>query len=418
MSDFDDSDASSSYAGRTNHRRRIRSASIDSDDLGPSLADELGSGDEATGMSHSNSARDLDEVGVVGNSLQDELSGLDDRDEEQTGPSLGDELDFSSSGDGAATPLAPAQQGASLIEEQDDTARLAQRQAAYEATYASLVDSIQSTDAYLAALQATTSGDDTRVMEDLGRQAVLTLQESAQERAFQARELQDLVKSLDRDDGDALLAALAEIVTSDDKASLSFSRDGSSTGFASNGRSSSPDGMSPPSPVGFTQTMRHGSSRSEESSSSRYSALPPPGPSRKAPLPEHFAHLQVVTSSLVSSLQNLNEQTQVNQATFRESTKVLRKLRQQVIEASREMEVSENSQLWIESRTQAEEEEQKAAQSRASSGTVPLVHLTRGSGSGQAWCKGQTEEYERYLSHAALKAQQLLGADTGKAIAT
>jgi hypothetical protein len=366
-------------------------------------------------MSHSNSLGELDGMGMVGSSLQDELSGLDDGLEEQLGPSLGDELDFNTSGDGAATPLPPAQQAASPIEEYDDAAQLAQRQAAYEATYASLVDSIHSTGAYIAALQTTTSGDDTRRMEDLGRQAVLALQESAQERDFQARELQDLLRNLERDDGDALLAALAETLTAQDETALHLSSGGSHTMSASTGINSGSTGAfaSP----GITQTIRQGSSRSEDSSSSRYSALPPPGPSRKAPLPEHFAHLQVVTSSLVSSLQNLNEQTQVNQATFRESTKVLRKLRQQVTEASRELEVAGNSQLWIESRKKAEEEAQAASQS-SSSGNAPLVFLTSKSGGVQAWCRRQTEEYEQYLDHAALRASQLLGVDRGDAITT
>lgn len=414
MSDFENSDASSSYARRTN--RRISAASIDSDDLGPSLADELSSGEEGMEMSHSNFAQELDDIGPVGSSLQDELSGLDEGAETQTGPTLGDELDFDGSGDGAATPLAPAQQAACQSEEHDDLLQLAQKQAAYETTYASLVESIQTTDAYIAALQATTSGDDTRLMEDLGRQTLLANQESAQERDFQIRELHDLLKTLDRDDGDTLLAALADNLTVHDETALSLSMGGSNATSSSAGRSSSPEGAASSSPLEMTQTTRQESSHSQETSSGRHSALPPPGPSRKAPLPDHFAHLQVVTSSLVSSLQNLNEQTQVNQATFRESTKVLRKLRQQVSEASRELEIAENSQLWIESRRQAEEkEEQRATQFRTITGGTPLVHLTSKSGSVQAWCRGQIEEYERYLNDAALKAGELLG---GNAIAT
>lgn len=371
-------------------------------------------------------------VANAGDTLGDELAGA--------GGSLGEEL--AGAFEHSQYDHPPPRE--SLIEREGEQTeiRAAQEQAKYEATAASLAESIRTTEEFLGRLRqaagtqansataiapvattdtttltTTPSSDETNRVESIGNSIGLTLRDHAKQREAQVRELQEMVRALSRDDinyriaiaqalkgvpdeGDDSFnssneddptryspgepsaeakARLSQPLDLDDLASphsdllrqssranehqqqtkLSQTRRGDAhdpTNRESLGHlvEEDEDGEEATGP-GSQHSFHHGSSSSFARSSgpgarasSSSSTILPPAPSRRAPLVDHLQHFQAVTGSLVSSLQILNEHSQMTAAGSREASKKLRVLTKAVGEWQRESQIAEESRCRIE----------------------------------------------------------------------
>lgn len=230
-------------------------------------------------------------------------------------------------------------------------------------------------------------------MELSGNQIVLHLRQAAKERDSQVRELQEIVRALGRTDDAAMQAAIVETWLSDDDEQenagaaswLQPVADSGSDevskllGFGSASTSSAPAqsaGRGRTTPLSPLTTNHHNEQSNgrladvaededeeeqreaslhtdEEDENHAPSSTPliPPGPSRKAPVSAHLTHLQSITISLLGSLSHLNESSQISQASFREATKQVRKLRNGLNDWKRELDVVEKSEKWIAERS-------------------------------------------------------------------
>ncbi|CAO1638382.1 unnamed protein product [Sympodiomycopsis kandeliae] len=241
-------------------------------------------------------------------------------------------------------------------------------------------------------------------LELSGNQIVLSLRQVAKERDSQVRELQEILRALSKPDA-ALQAAIAETWREEqedgsdeqeglplwlqpvagpssqtsDELLLGFAKDSATARISSNGqvlddlgeedeeedeeqenRMPRPALDSDDDDYDRGQARRIPSRRVNPLRSGRPNTLPsstssqaissiPPGPSRKAPISSHLTHLQSMTSSLLISLSHLNESSQITQASFREATKQIRKLRNGLNDWRREVDSADKSLQWIQS---------------------------------------------------------------------
>lgn len=347
----------------------------------------------------------------AGDSLADELGG-------GGAATLGDELDSGrdTGEDG----------GELVVDEEEEEAKAAAQQSRYEAVSASLSESVRITQSFLEQLQSVSGkgigsssgssgqaptngmtsstsansissfgGRDPQTADERlelsGNQIVLNLRQAAKTRDGQVRELQEILRAMNRPDP-AMQAAIAEtwIDDEDENENEVQGTEKSRTaswlnpiessepflGYGSSLQTSRTSSGMPLSSLDNVTNHNLGSLAEEEEDhekgpgihsptrddddyddSSRHlrptsrdrssSVIIPPGPSRKAPVSAHLSHLQAVTVSLLSSLGHLNESSQISEASFREATKQLRKLRNGLNDWRREIDLAERSQQWI-----------------------------------------------------------------------
>ena len=101
-------------------------------------------------------------------------------------------------------------------------------------------------------------------------------------------------------------------------------------------------------------------------SARRHSSSPfllPPGPSRTAPLPQHFAHLQAIGSTLLTSLATLSEHTQISDGSIRDASRLLRRATANLHDLQAEDKKTEDSRRQIEARRQRQAEELEGVRS-------------------------------------------------------
>lgn len=347
---------------------------------GESLADELGGGVGAgAGAGTLGDELDFGDEEVVGNDASDNPLSADENDEARA---AAQDARYEAISASLAESVRITQ---SFLEQLQGVSGRSSASTSGMPASASF-NSINSAD---GTSNAASSSADER-LELTGNQIVLNLRQAAKERDSQVRELQEILRTMSKPDP-AMQVAIAETwVNEGDEgggsdenratdmpswlqpvSSLSTDELGlglSTSALAAAGPS---DRGTPLSPIVNQHPTRrlqdlieeddddydsrdagfsgeHADTRSSRIRTTSTQAIVPPGPSRKAPVSAHLQHLQVVTTSLLSSLGHLNESSQISQASFRDATKQLRKLRNGLGDWKREVDLAEKSHRWIE----------------------------------------------------------------------
>ncbi|CAO1616562.1 unnamed protein product [Parajaminaea phylloscopi] len=433
-------------SGTRIRRRSAQSPTFARSDLhggagaGSSLADELGGHIGAPSL-------------MPGSSSLLSLDGASDGAGAAPGESLGDEL---AGLEMTSTKSAP------IVEDGSEESRAAQEQARYEETAAALAESVRTTEEFLSRLRQATATetrtasssttDDATSFEAIGNALSFTLREHTKQREAQVRELQEMIRSVSRDDfayrvalAQALSGAATQHVLSDTSEDdeeraraqrlsrpleiedlnapfadvlgySSGSKGQTTTSDGSRSRNDAPQGhyrsaqssgnsatlnqireeepemaitQSPLSPLQRSSFSPQLEGRNFPDS--RYAPGPAQilaGPSHRAPVAAHLEHLQAVTVSLISSLQAMNEHSQMTAAGSREASKRLRVFSKAVAEWQRDNEIAEKSRRRI----QQESEQRLGGQATQAS----------------QWVKEEVRRIAEELDRAQVRAETLL----------
>lgn len=378
MDDFEHEDPydvqATASSSSTPQRSRVRTSSRQRVGRSPS---------PAAGVAMDLGSPTMDGVGSLG----DELAELDMNQSMQDQPpgTLGDELADLDGGqinqddrvEAARTTTPGSAEGDAEEDEKDLDLRAAQDEFRYQETTAWLQESLESTQTFLGKLRgvAGASGvhgsdasarpvEDTSHLERLVHSIASTLSEQMKERLLQTRQLHELHRALSRDDR-PLQMAMAQVVGADLKSDddldgedgrdellyqlqsphedvLGYTRSdlNSLSGIAA-ADDSKPRNLDP------VVESNEGQDGSLAGQGQNHSAVPA-GPSHRAPVASHLAHLQVITPALLTSLHSMNEHTQVFDASLREAAKKSRSVAKTLAEWQREVDVAEASRRKIE----------------------------------------------------------------------
>lgn len=287
--------------------------------------------------------------------LGDELGG------DLAGASLGDELLADDEDNG----LDGLEQANAAADEEDEESRdtsltgpqhrsVDQDAGLDERTHAAHTETLAATLPFLGRLSGFGDQDDTEALTSAVSRATQSTTDAVKTRENQVRELSEINRLLDSSAiSDEVLSQVLEDVELFELEAIGRVDAGASY-----------NGM--PHQDSLYQVAEESEHDDDLQSARRHSSSPfllPPGPSRTAPLPQHFAHLQAIGSTLLTSLATLSEHTQISDGSIRDASRLLRRATANLHDLQADDKKTEDSRRQIEARRQRQAEELEGVRS-------------------------------------------------------